>query len=158
MNPSITDVCKKQFFMSFEMLAKLPEYCPDELWYKKKSGVAFWYILYHVLSGVRYWMRLKPGELRNPFPGKNLYPDFEKEPEQTLSKEEINQYIESVKIACEDFFNIMTNTQLQDKSFLTDSFTNLDIILLLMRHIQYHVGQCNTILKENNQKTVAWIE
>lgn len=140
------------------MLEKLPDYCPDELWYKKKNNIAFWELIYHVLSGVYYWMRLKSGNLEDPFPGKKLYPDFEKEQKQTLSKEEMKQYLNIVKNSCENYFNTINDPLLPEKSILSGSFTNLDIILLLIRHIQYHTGQCNTILKENNVKTVAWIE
>jgi hypothetical protein len=41
---------------------------------------------------------------------------------------------------------------------LSDTFTNLDVILLIIRHVQYHTGQCNTLLKANNLKTVEWME
>ena len=144
--------------MSFEMFEKLPELCSDHIWYKKNGNPAFWHILFHVLSGVRYWMRLTPGELQQEFPGKKLYPDFEQEPEDVLSKAEIHRYMKTIKIACDHYFSTMTDALLLEISVLSDSFTHLDIILLLTRHIQYHVGQCNTLLKENNLKTVGWIE
>ena len=144
--------------MSFDMLTKLPDLCPDELWYEKRNGVSFWQYIYHTLSGVHYWMRLKKSDLRDPFPGKKLYPDFEDEPEQALTNQEIKNYCDTVKKSCEDYFKTIKDTMLIKKSVLSGSFTNLDVILLMIRHIQYHVGQCNSMLKEKRLKTVAWIE
>lgn len=144
--------------MSFEMLMQLTDLCPDELWYQKKNGAAFWHIIFHSLSGVHYWMRLIPGKLPAIFPEKQLYPDFEEEQIDTLSKEEIAHYSKIVRIACENYFQMVKPHHLCEQSVFPEANTNLDIILLLIRHIQYHTGQCNTILKENNQKTVSWIE
>lgn len=144
--------------MSFTMLTELPGYCPDELWYEKKNRVPFWQYIFHALSGIHYWMRLENSKLPDPFPGKHLYPDFEDEPVQTLSNREIKRYGETVRNSCIDYFTSLNDNILTEKSVLSGSFTNLDIILLMIRHIQYHVGQCNTILKENNLKTVKWLE
>jgi hypothetical protein len=36
------DSLRNQFFLSFLMLEKIIEICPDELWNKKVSGFVFW--------------------------------------------------------------------------------------------------------------------
>jgi hypothetical protein len=39
---------RNQFFLSFSMLEKVIEICPDALWNKKVSGFIFWQQLIHV--------------------------------------------------------------------------------------------------------------
>jgi uncharacterized damage-inducible protein DinB len=140
------------------MLALLPGACSDTVWYEKRNGKAFWHLLYHMLSGAHYWLRVGPGELSDFFPGKTLYPDFEHEQNDTLTKDDINRYMEIVRTSCDSYFQHMSEDLLTKKSPFSDSFTHMDLILMLMRHIQYHVGECNTILKENNCKPAGWIE
>ena len=158
MNVSIISLCKKQFFMSFDMLALLPDSCTEAVWYEKKNGKAFWHIVFHMLAGTHYWLRLSPTELPKAFPGKVLYPDFEQEQIDTLSKADILGYMEVVRTSCDTYFQQIREDMLTETSPFSESVTHLDIILVLMRHIQYHVGECNTILKENNIKPVGWIE
>ena len=45
-----------------------------------------------------------------------------------------------------------------EKSVLYDKITNMDIVLMLMRHIQYHTGHCDSILREDGFEAVEWLD
>jgi hypothetical protein len=51
-----------------------------------------------------------------------------------------------------------------DDSFLSErlvsdrDFTYLDAILAQIRHIQYHVGHCDSILRQNRIEAVDWLK
>jgi hypothetical protein len=74
---------KNHFFISVSMLGKIIEICSIELWNNKKSGFVFWQQLIHTFFGTKGWLRDQ--EVENiPFSeinGKNIYPEFEKDPE-----------------------------------------------------------------------------
>jgi len=36
--------------------------------------------------------------------------------------------------------------------------SNMDVILMQIRHLQYHVGHCNSILRERGAEAVDWID
>ena len=79
---------RSQLFLSFSMLEKIIEICPDELWNKKVSGFVFWQQLLHTLSGVCGWLREEKPEIIpifSTFNGKNIYPEFENDPEIMLT-------------------------------------------------------------------------
>jgi hypothetical protein len=89
---------KNQFFLSFSMLEKIIEICPDELWNKKVSGFVFWQQLVHVFAGVHCWLREEKPETIpsfSTFHGKNIYPELDNDPEIMLTKPE-------VKIICNE--------------------------------------------------------
>jgi hypothetical protein len=82
---------KNQFSATISMLGKIVEICPVELWNGKKSGYVFWQQLIHVFAGVKFWLRAAKMEYY-PFSeinGKNIYPEFENDPEINLSKEDV---------------------------------------------------------------------
>jgi hypothetical protein len=39
-----------------------------------------------------------------------------------------------------------------------DKISNMDVLLMQIRHIQYHVGHCNSILRDRGYRAVDWIE
>jgi len=144
--------------MSFEMLQKIIDNCTEELWFEKQHKIAFWRLVFHALSGTHFWMRIHNVPFKEIIPGKNLYPDFDGEPEQILQKDELKVYGKNVKTGCEEYFKTLNDSLLCRKSAIYDSYTNMDVILVQIRHIQYHTGQCNTILKQKGIETVKWIE
>ena len=51
-NNVILSSLKTQLLISFSMLEKIIENCPDELWNKKVSGYVFWQQLVHAFAGM----------------------------------------------------------------------------------------------------------
>ncbi len=35
--------------------------------------------------------------------------------------------------------------------------TNFDIIMMTIRHIQHHIGYCNSTLRQQGAKTIDWV-
>jgi hypothetical protein len=48
--------------------------------------------------------------------------------------------------------------KLTEKSIIYNNITNLDVILGQIRHLQYHVGHCESILRENGMTDLKWID
>ncbi|MBN1696559.1 MAG: DinB family protein [Spirochaetales bacterium] len=146
----------RHFFLSLSMLESFIEICPDELWYETRGGFPFWQQLLHTYSGIHYWMR-STEKADDPFPGKILYPELDNIPEDTISKTEMTDYAKVIRKKCGVYFKNLPH-RLFDASIVDRERTNLDVVLMLIRHIQYHVGGCDSILRGERKSPVAWLE
>jgi hypothetical protein len=98
---------KNQYFILVRMLGKIIEICPNELWNSKKSGFVFWQQLIHTFAGIKGWLREEKIE-GIPFSeinGKNIYPEFENDPEIILTKEEVLKCFNEAKEIAEKWFS-----------------------------------------------------
>lgn len=155
---TMINTTKKQFDLSFSMLEQMIEKCPDDLWNEKKGGFVFWQQLLHAFTGINFWLRTKNEEFIEPFADKKVYPELDNAPENQLTRSDIKEYKNFVKEIIEAFFGDKDDIWLVDSSILYDKITNLDVIFMQIRHIQYHVGHCNSILRENNREAVDWLD
>jgi hypothetical protein len=151
-------IAKIHFDLSFKMLEQMINQCPEDLWNKKKSGFVFWQQLLHAFTGINFWLRENNARFIEPFSGKKVYPELDNDPEVNLSKEELSEYKDGIKQLCETFFQDKDDNWLNGNSIIYDKIKNLDIIFMQIRHIQYHVGHCNSILRENNREAVDWLD
>jgi len=150
---------RNQFFLSFYMLEKIIEICPDELWNKKLSGFIFWQQLLHTFSGIHCWLRSEKPEIIPSFPtfnGKNIYPELENDPEIMLTKMEIKNLCNETKEIAEKWFEKKDDDWL--KMTLFNNFTNFDNTTGQLRHIMYHIGHCEVIFREYGIKTGDYLD
>jgi hypothetical protein len=149
---------KIQFAMSYQMMEKQIEVCPDRLWNKRAGGYVFWQQIVHALTGTLYWLRPEGTPFVEPFAGRGVYPELEKTPETELSRDELRGLSKNVREQNERLFAGREADWLMEKSPVYDRILNLDAILMQIRHLQYHCGHCNSILRENGEKAVEWLE
>ena len=155
---NITDICKGQLLLSFETVENLINITPDNIWNKKSGGFVFWQQIVHCITGSLFWLRTEKKEFQEPYPKLNIYPELEKEPENNLSKEQVKELLNEVKeLGCQ-LFNNLDDKKLTELSFVYNKTTNLHVILGQIRHLQYHVGHCDSILRENGMKDLKWID
>jgi len=152
---------KDRFFLSFSMLEKIIEICPDELWNKKVFGFVFWQQLLHTFYGICFWFRNENSEYYDPFKDLNVYPEFEKDPENILSKDIIINFCAETKEIAIKWLNGKDDNWLKLLFFnnppeTLEKFTNSDVIIEQIRHVMYHVGHCNAIFRENGITTGEW--
>ena len=147
---------KNNFFMSFTMLEKIIEICPYELWNSKKSGFIFWQQLLHAFTGMQFWLREENIPFIEPFMEKKVYPELDGEPENNLSKDDIKKCSEDSKIIGKKWFDGKDDTWLKKPSKVYEKITNLDVIIMQIRHMMYHVGHFEAIFRENGIETVEY--
>lgn len=134
------------------------EKCPDDLWDEKKGGFIFLQQLLHAFTGINFWLRTKNENFIEPFPDKKVYPELDNDPENQLTRSDIKEYKNFVKEVAKAFFEDKDDMWLAGSCILYDKITNLDVIFMQIRHIQYHIGHCNSILRENNREAVDWLD
>lgn len=145
----------QHFYVSFEMLKNHIDNCPDNVWNKKHGGYIFWQQLLHAFEGVLYWMRNSAydSSLINPL----YHADLENTSELCISKNELNIIVKSIEKQVSNFLKDVNDEWLSKQSYVKEEMLNIDVIINQMRHIQYHVGHCNCILRELNVNAVNWI-
>ncbi len=140
------------------MLENIIALCPDELWDKKAAGFVFWQQLVHALAGAHCWMREEKPEVSSflTFNGKNIYPELEHDPEITLTKADVKQLCDETKAAAEKWFEGKNDDWLEKPLF--ETFTNFDNTTTQLRHIMYHVGHFDAVLREQGIKTGEYLD
>jgi hypothetical protein len=156
---SCLDIIKRQFDPCLEMLWKIIDYCPEDVWLREEAGAPFWQQVYHTIYWMDFWLReeYSQAEYRSMIIEKGLSFELDKVSRDCLSREESQEYLEKVQAKLERFFGKLDDGKLTSPIVERSGFTYLDAIVSQIRHIQYHVGQCNTILGGQGEKTVEWI-
>jgi len=160
---NITTAIKSQYDYSLEMLYDVINACPDNLWNDNNGVFPFWQQVYHAL----YWSDYS---IQESFNGSRKFcwetdKDVSHELEENeitcsdyLTKYELNNYFHAFIAKKDSFFNSLNDESLLEKiSFRNDDLTWFDILTNQIRHIMYHVGYCDSILKDNGYCTVEWV-
>jgi hypothetical protein len=154
----ITGLLKLQFEASFGMLADEIEACPDSLWLEKAGGFPFWQQILHALHGAAYWLRPEGEEFSEPFPWRKLYPEFDGEAEGPASKEELLSFAREVESRARRLFFLLRDEELPRPSWIEPSMSVFDVVAGQLRHLMYHAGHCDSILRERELATPPWRE
>ncbi|MDC7235594.1 MAG: DinB family protein [Spirochaetales bacterium] len=154
----LNGVVKRQLFLCFEMMENLIRSAPDSLWNEKRGGFVFWQQIYHALTGAQYWLRTDTKEIPEPYCNLKLYPELEHDPESNLSKKQILKVLDDTASEAESFFDRYSSAQLLLDSVLVHDITGLDVVLMQIRHLQYHIGHCEGILREEGADVPDWLD
>lgn len=155
---TITNICKEQLFVSFKMLNNLIDQTPPEIWDKKAGGYIYWQQIVHALTGSLFWLRTSDEGFKEPYAELNIYPELEKDAENDLSKEQLKDLLQDVEKLAVQLFNELDDQRLTEKSFVYNKTTNLHVIIGQIRHLQYHIGHCESILREEGVTAIEWLD
>lgn len=113
-------------------------------------GMPIWKHVYHMLHSCDQWY-INPYEYTEPdFHEPNLN-SLDIESEKILSRDELFQYLDSVKIKIMEYLDTLTDEMLYDIPSGCQS-NRLGLILLQIRHFYAHLGNINaTTIMETNQ-------
>ncbi len=156
---SFADIVKRQFDPSYEMLYQIVDHCPDNVWLREEAGAPYWQQAYHTTYWVDFWLReeYSQAEFRSLIFNKDLSFELDKASRDCLTREELKEYLRKVQEKLGRFFEKLDDEKLRSPIVEWSGFTYLDAIVSQIRHIQYHVGQCNTILGKQGVNAVEWV-
>lgn len=136
----------RHYVPSLEMLTRIVELCPDDLWDDKSQGPPLWQIVYHTLAGSWVWFRPVGSPFQEPPLGEEIA-ELKTVPAECLSKEEVLLFAEEVRERADSFFAAVGG-KLTEPCWFINKVTNMDIVLCQVRHIQHHVGYLNRLMSE----------
>jgi len=155
---SFVDHIKKHLEVSLTALLQEIDVCPDELWSQEKGGFVFWQQVLHAMAGLEFWTRSKNTAFVEPFAERKVYPELDHAPEGYVSKDEMRLYGQKVSAQIAALFRGKTDEWLMQASAVYAGSLNLEVLQGQLRHVMYHVGHCDSILRENGFAAVEWVD
>ncbi len=146
----------RQFGASIEMLENAISFCPNSFW---EADDEFWYISYHTVFWLDYYLTLEPLRFSPPKPYtlSEFNPSGEKPPRK-YRKEELLEYLNLSKQKCHQL--ILNLTLEKANARWVNEYKNYSVFEILaynMRHVQHHTAQLNYILRQKINDAPKWV-
>lgn len=156
MNPILKEDIWRQFGASIDMLENAIKMCPIDLWDSEKN---FWYVSYHCLFWLDYYLTIKPTDFSPPTP--YSLSEFDPSglmPDRVYSKEEMLSYLKHDRNKCYELISNLTD-ELACSRWINayKNYSVFEILLYNMRHVQHHTAQLNLILRQEINNAPQWV-
>jgi len=138
----------QQFGAAIDMLENALLACPEELWNDRSRRPEYWYVVFHTLFFLDFYLSDSPEGFTPPAPFTldELDPAGLL-PERVYTKGELRAYLaalteESVGQRC---------------GFERPDVTVSELLLYSMRHVQHHAAQLNLMLRQTIDSAPTWV-
>jgi len=140
--------------------------CPERAWsdpQKRPEWVAgnvvgFWYVAYHVVFWLDYYLADAGDEYAPPAPFDRCEMDPAGVlPERAYTKEEVLGFLERARAR---FGAAIADLEEEDFVRLSNSrqqFSRAELLLYNMRHVQHHAAQLHLLLRQMTDSTPGWV-
>lgn len=153
---NLNEILIRQISPSFKMIGMAIERCPKAIWAQRNIDPPIWQQVYHVLYAVDYWF----SETKESF----APPEFNEEVSSVLGEvtkgfivqEDIVEYLKYVEEKTNRFISGLKEFEITSPSKHYQKWTNLDVILEQVRHLQHHLGYLNRVLLKCKLTPVEW--
>ncbi len=159
MGETLQEIVWQQFGASIDMLENAMIACSDELWSNGSKEFDFWYLAYHTLFFLDYYLSESPSDFHPPEPF--TLSEFDPVgilPDRVYSKTELLNYLEFGREKCRVVIQGLTKDKAKQR--FIDPYKNyslLEILLYNMRHVQHHAAQLNQLLRRNQNSAPDWV-
>jgi hypothetical protein len=156
----------EQYGAAFKAVEKIINLCPDNLWTELKSGPEFYKIIYHILFFADIYLSSSKEESDSFSPRFNHAEDFRvskenfhpKEWEKPLSKSELLEYLNDVRIKAQKRIENLSIEQLVSESvFEWHGSSQSSSLIYNLRHIMLHVGALQARLRIDGVGGRFWV-
>lgn len=155
-----------QLGASIDMLENAISRSPEVLY---ESGNKFFYLVYHSLVFLDYYLTIPPKDFSAPLPFTLKAPGEIPEeaiddviPDQIYTKAELLNYLKRSREKCHQLIMSLTAEKLSQR-FVEEQDTGamdysiIEILLYNLRHVQHHVGQLNMLLRQMGKEAPRWV-
>lgn len=153
------DIIWRQFGAAIDMLENAMRACPDELWNDRSQQPEFWYLAYHTLFWLDFYLSDSVEGFTPPAPFKleELDPAGLL-PERVYTKEELQIYLEHSRKKCRKTIEALTDEKSRERfRFGRVALSFAELLLYNMRHVQHHTAQLNLILRQTIDSAPRWV-
>ena len=157
--PGLRVAIERQYGAAIDMLENAIAACPDEVWGDRIAWHEFWYLVYHTL----FWLDFYMTEARDDFAPPPPFTLAEMDPagvfpERIYTKDELQTYLEHAQAKARRRFGGLTEEDLrQPRRFARIDGTLAEELLYNLRHVQHHTGQLNLILRQRTDDAPRWV-
>jgi hypothetical protein len=149
----------RQFGAAIDTLKNAINACPDKLWGDQSRFHQFWYMVYHTLFFLDYYLTADPDNFAppEPFTLSELDPAGVL-PDRVYTKAELLGYLKHGKNKCRETILNMTEERAKEPfSFGKVELSIAELQLYSMRHVQHHSAQLNLILRQETDLAPGWV-
>lgn len=160
MQNKINNYVWSQFGASIDMLENAINLCPENVWNQNKGLSDFWYITYHTLFYLDFYLTDEPEDF---IPPENIgETEFDPEgilPDRVITKDELKLYLVHCRNKAKTTIENLNEEHInKDYKFGTIELTFFELLLYNMRHIQHHTAQLNLILRQQINSAPKWVK
>ena len=156
----IKEILWSQFGASIDMLENAMKACPDNLWGDRTQQPEFWYLVYHTLFWLDFYLTESPDvfDPPKPFTLSELDPEGLL-PERIYTKAELLTYLEHGRKKCRQTIENLTD-EIGEKHYEYGSVEMSfgELLLYNLRHVQHGAGQVNLILRQKTNSAPSWVK
>ena len=159
MNTAFKTIIWQQFGAAIDMLENAIVASPEEVWGDCPGYHEFWYLAYHTLFFLDYYMSESSEGFAPPAPFtlSELDPAGAL-PDRVYTKDELLTYLEYGRNKCKARIEGLTDqTAHQRCGFKRPDITVAELLLYKMRHVQHHAAQLNLILRQRIDSAPRWV-
>ena len=156
---SLASALHSQFDAAIQMLENAIDACPDDLWRDQERRPEFWYLAYHTLFFLDYYLSDPAAgfEPPAPFTRGELDPSGVT-PERVYSRPEMREYLEHGRRRCRSVLADLTDESAREPcGFPRKTMSRFELHIYNLRHVQHHAAQLNLILRQRTDSSPRWV-
>jgi RimJ/RimL family protein N-acetyltransferase len=148
-----------QYGAAIDAMANAIHACPDSLWGDRSRHPEYWYVAYHTIFLLDYYLSDSlegftppPGYTLSELDPSGVLPD------RVYSKEELLDYLEHGRRKLRGVIEPMDSERAREvRRFGPNEGTLFESLLYTMRHMQHHAAQLNLILRQVIDSAPNWV-
>lgn len=159
MEMSLKESIWQQFGAAIDMLENAVRACPEKLWEDRTRQPEFWYLVYHTLFWLDFYLSSSAAGFVPPAPFTLAELDPAGIlPERVYSKDELLAYLERGRAKCRATIATLTDGKARKRwTYGSVDLSFGEVLLDNMRHVQHHAAQLNLILRQAGVPAPGWV-
>ena len=153
------DLLWKQFGGTIDMLENAITACPEKVWSDRSGFHECWYMAYHTLFFLDYYLSDPSQEFTPPLPFtlSELDPAG-KLPDRVYTKAEMLTYLTYGREKCRvRIAGLTKGNEGEPCRFELKNMSVVELLLYNMRHVQHHAAQLNLLLRQRIDSAPNWV-
>jgi len=148
----------QQFGAAIDTLENAINACPEKVWSDKEGFHEFWYMAYHTLFFLDYYMSGTAEGFAPPAPFTlaELDPSGVL-PDRVYTKAELLSYLEHGRQKSRKVIEVLTEETAHQPCGFKKDLTVAELYLYNMRHVQHHAAQLNLLLRQTIDDAPKWV-
>lgn len=158
MQQNIKEIIWQQFGAAIDSIGKAIDHCPEDHWRDDTKYYQIWYISFHTIFWLDYYLSAPSAEFTPPEPftmsemdPKGIIPD------PPYTKEQLKTYLEHSRNKCHVTILSLTEERADEMCKVGRiSISFEELLLYIMRHVQHHAAQLNLLLRQKTDSAPGW--
>lgn len=148
-----------QFGAAIDTMENAINACPEEIWSDQKPYHQYWYVAYHTIFWMDYYLSESYEDFKPPQP--YTMSEFDPSgllPERVYTQAEMLSYLGHCSQKARNRINALNDESMkQFYDFKKYKLNIPELLLYTMRHIQHHAAQMNLILRQRTDSAPGWM-